>query len=148
MPIGHITNGIHVGTWLALQMRSLFDRNIGSEWSKKGGEAATWEKIGEVDDGELWETHQLLKLKLINFVRWRAVWQAERRSESPVYVEQCRRSLSPDALTIGFARRFATYKRRSLILRDLRTVRGIGQRSATAGSIRVCRKGAPARPPW
>ena len=83
MPIGHITNGIHVHTWLAPQMRSLFDRHIGPEWANKSGEAATWEKIGDVDDGELWETHQLLKLKLINFVRQRAVWQAERRGESP-----------------------------------------------------------------
>jgi glycogen phosphorylase len=119
VPIGHITNGIHVHTWLAPQMRSLFDRHIGPKWANKSGEAKTWENIGSVDDGELWETHQLLKLKLIDFVRRRAVWQAERRGESGDYVERCRRSLSPDALTIGFARRFATYKRANLILRDL-----------------------------
>jgi len=119
VPIGHITNGIHVGTWLAPQMGTLFDRHIGPNWAKKGGESATWENIGGVDDGELWETHQILKLKLISFVRQRAVRQAERRGEPADYIERCRRSLSPDALTIGFARRFATYKRANLILRDL-----------------------------
>jgi len=67
----------------------------------------------------LWETHQLLKLRMIAFVRQRAVRQAERRGESADDIDRCRRSFSPDALTIGFARRFATYKRANLILRDL-----------------------------
>jgi starch phosphorylase len=119
VPIGHITNGIHVNTWLAPQMRALFDRHLGQDWSKKGGEAATWESISRIDDGELWETHQLLKQKLIGFVRQRAVRQGERRGEPAEYLDRCRRALSPDALTIGFARRFATYKRANLILRDL-----------------------------
>jgi starch phosphorylase len=119
VPIGHITNGIHVPTWLAPQMRVLFDRHLGPQWAGKSGESATWEKIGTVDDGEMWETHQLLKLKLISFVRQRAVKQGERRGESAEYLERCKRALSPDSLTIGFARRFATYKRANLILRDL-----------------------------
>jgi starch phosphorylase len=119
VPIGHITNGIHVGTWLAPQMRVLFDRHLGPEWDKRSGAAATWEQIGAIDEGELWEIHQLLKMRMIAFVRQRAVRQAERRSEAPEHIDRCRRALRPDALTIGFARRFATYKRANLILRDL-----------------------------
>jgi starch phosphorylase len=119
VPIGHITNGIHVHTWLAPQMRLLFDRHFGPEWSKRTGEPDVFERIDEVVDGELWEIHQVLKSRLVSFVRQRAVWQAERRGEPKESLDRCRRSLSLDALTIGFARRFATYKRANLIFRDL-----------------------------
>ncbi len=78
-----------------------------------------WEGIENVDDGELWETHLSLKSRLIDFVRRRAVEQAERRGESPQTLQRLERVLSPDALTIGFARRFATYKRANLILADI-----------------------------
>ena len=119
VPIGHITNGVHVHPWLAPQLRHLYDRHLGPEWAQRSGEAQTWERIGDVNDGELWETHQILKSRLISFVRQRAVRQAERRGESKEVLARCRRSLSLDALTIGFARRFATYKRANLIFRDL-----------------------------
>lgn len=119
VPIGHITNGVHVPTWLAPQMRNLYDRHLGPEWSKRNGEPDVWEGIETVDDGELWETHQVLKSRMIRFVRQRAVAQAERRGESKEVVDRFRRVLSPDALTIGFARRFATYKRANLIFREL-----------------------------
>lgn len=118
-PIGHITNGIHVLSWLAPQMQQLFDRNLGPDWRKRTGEPQVWEKVDEIDDGELWETHQALKTRLIDFVRRRAVRQAKRRDEAPEQIEQWQNVLSPDALTIGFARRFATYKRANLIFRDL-----------------------------
>ena len=119
VPIGHITNGVHVPTWLAPQMFRLYERHLGTGWHLHGGEARTWECIENVDDGELWETHLSLKARLLDFVRQRARQQAERRSESPETLQRLERVLSPDALTIGFARRFATYKRANLILADI-----------------------------
>ena len=107
VPIGHITNGIHVPTWLAPQMRQVYAR------------AGTWDQVDRVDDGELWETHQTLKTRLIEFARREAVQSALRRGEPAAFVEQVRQSLSLDALTIGFARRFATYKRAALVLQDV-----------------------------
>jgi starch phosphorylase len=100
-------------------MRQLFDRQLGPQWAVRSGEPEVWERIERVDDGELWETHQVLKSRLVSFVRYRAALQAERRGEPKEVVDRCRRSLSLDALTIGFARRFATYKRSSLVFRDL-----------------------------
>jgi len=119
VPIGHITNGVHVPTWLAPQMSRLYDRHLGAGWRTRGGEADLWEGINSVDDGELWETHLSLKLQMINFVRARAAGQAARRQEPAAEIQRLSRILSPDALTIGFARRFATYKRANLILSDL-----------------------------
>lgn len=122
VPIGHVTNGVHVHTWLAPQMRQMYDRHLDPDWSRRTGEPETWGKVESVDDGELWETHQVLKGRLLSFVRNRAVRQAERRGESTESIERCRKALSLDALTIGFARRFATYKRADLLFRDLELI--------------------------
>lgn len=119
VPIGHITNGVHVPSWLAPQMFRLYDRHLGTDWLQRGSEPSTWTGIENVDDGELWETHLNLKSQLIEFVRRRAVIQAEFRGESLDVLQRLARVLSPDALTIGFARRFATYKRANLILSDI-----------------------------
>jgi len=119
IPIGHITNGVHVPSWLAPQMFRLYDRHLGTDWHQRRSEAKIWLGIENVDDGELWETHLNLKSQLIEFVRRRAVEQAQRRGESPEVLQRLERALSPDALTIGFARRFATYKRANLILTDI-----------------------------
>jgi starch phosphorylase len=119
VPIGHITNGVHVPSWLAPQMSRLYDRHLGAGWQQHGAEARIWEGIENVDDGELWETHLSLKLQLLEFVRNRAMKQAEIRGESAETRIRLGGLLSPDALTIGFARRFATYKRANLILADI-----------------------------
>src|SRR5580692_7335116 len=81
VPIGHITNGVHVPSWLAPQMSRLYDRHLGAGWQQHGAEARIWEGIENVDDGELWETHLSLKLQLLEFVRNRAMKQAELRGE-------------------------------------------------------------------
>jgi starch phosphorylase len=117
--IGHITNGVHVPTWLAPQMFRLYDRHLGTGWHEHSAEAKIWEHIEDVDDGELWETHLALKSRLLEFVRRRATEQAERRNEPKENLRRLGKLLSPDALTVGFARRFATYKRANLILRDI-----------------------------
>jgi len=119
VPIGHITNGVHVKTWLAPQMRQVYDRHLGPDWSQRAGDESLWDRIDDIDDAELWETHQTLKVQLIENARRRAGRQAERRGDPPSFVAQMRRALSYDALTIGFARRFATYKRANLLLEDM-----------------------------
>ena len=119
VPIGHITNGVHVQTWLAPQMHQVYDRHLGPDWPQRSGDAGLWDAIDDVDDGELWETHQTLKARLIDFVRRRAAQQAERRGEPAESSRSCGARSSLDALTIGFARRFATYKRANLILQDI-----------------------------
>src|SRR5712671_6282463 len=119
VPIGHITNGVHVPSWLAPQMFRLYDRHLGTGWHQRSSEAKIWDGIENVDDGELWETHLNLKSRLLEFVRRRAVDQAAHRGEPQSMLQRLERVLSPDALTIGFARRFATYKRANLILTDM-----------------------------
>jgi starch phosphorylase len=119
VPIGHITNGVHVQSWLAREMRQMYDRHLGPGWMDRAGEPSLWDRIDGIDDGELWETHQTLKVQLIEVARRRAARHAERRGEPAEVVAQMRRALSFDALTLGFARRFATYKRANLILKDI-----------------------------
>jgi starch phosphorylase len=119
VPIGHITNGVHVPSWLAPQMFRLYDRHFGTGWQENSADPGIWEGVENVDDAELWETHLHLKSRLLDFVRHRVVEQGQRRGESPEMLQRLGRVLSPDALTIGFARRFATYKRADLILADI-----------------------------
>jgi starch phosphorylase len=119
IPIGHITNGVHVPSWLAQQMLQLYDRNFVAGWIFRMGEAEVWQDIHNVDPGELWETHNALKNLLLAFVRRRVSRQCRRRGESDEAVETARNLLDPNVLTIGFGRRFATYKRASLILSDM-----------------------------
>ncbi|MCY2992467.1 MAG: alpha-glucan family phosphorylase [Planctomycetota bacterium] len=119
IPIGHITNGVHSPSWLAWQMRQLYDRHFPYNWIRGIGEPAAWQNIHLVDPGELWETHNSLKNLLLSFVRRRVSRQCRRRGESDEMVEAARNVLNPSILTIGFARRFATYKRASLIFSDL-----------------------------
>ena len=122
VPIGHVTNGVHVPSWLAPHMGRLYDRHLGLNWHRQSGAAQTWSAIEQVDDGELWETHLSLKAQLLDFVRRRAREQAERRSETAEETQRLDKVLSPDALTIGFARRFATYKRANLVLSDMKAL--------------------------
>jgi starch phosphorylase len=122
VPSGHITNGVHVQTWLAPQMHQVYDRHLGAHWPERSAEPDRWEPIENVDDNELWETHQTLKTRLIGFARRRTAQAAQKRGESPEFVAQLQRALSLDALTIGFARRFATYKRANLILKNFERV--------------------------
>ena len=116
-PIGHVTNGVHVPTWLAPQMHQLYDRYLGPQWREALGVPETWHDTKRIRDAELWETHVTLKTRLLDFVRRRAAAEAELRREDPSICRNCN-ALSPDALTIGFARRFATYKRAGLVFED------------------------------
>jgi starch phosphorylase len=119
VPIGHITNGVHVLSWVAPQMHQLFDHHLGSDWPKHQRFPETWAGIERIDDAELWETNQILKARLIDFVRRRLAVQARRRDEGDAALQRATQALDLEALTIGFARRFATYKRSGLVFKDV-----------------------------
>lgn len=119
VPIGHITNGVHIPSWMSVQMKRLYDRYFEQDWSQRMGQPEVWQGIYDVDPGELWETHNVLKNQLIHFVRRRLANSCRRREEDDATLEKARHALDPTVLTIGFARRFATYKRARLIFQDL-----------------------------
>jgi starch phosphorylase len=118
IPIGHITNGVHVSTWLAAQMRVLYDRFLPPYWELSTGEPETWSGFERAEPGELWETHQSLKNQLIGFTRRRLESQVRRHHASDAEIAAAANVLDPNVLLIGFARRFAQYKRTDLILRE------------------------------
>jgi starch phosphorylase len=115
VPIGHITNGVHVRTWIAPDMYSLLAHHLGPRWLDSISRPDQWLKIERIPDAELWEVHQVLKSRLFAFVRGRL---AERRRRLSLPTPE-REPLLADALTIGFARRFATYKRADILFHDL-----------------------------
>lgn len=122
IPIGHITNGVHIQSWLAWQMQQLYDRHFPAGWQSRMGEPEVWQYIHRVDAGELWETHNALKNLLISFVRRRVSRQSRRRGEADDIIEAARNLLDPNVLTIGFGRRFATYKRANLLVTQVERI--------------------------
>ncbi|GIX05132.1 MAG: alpha-glucan phosphorylase [Planctomycetaceae bacterium] len=122
VPIGHITNGVHVGSWLAPQMRLLYDRVLPVGWEVRTAEPDTWRGFEQITPGELWETHQALKNRLISFARERLIRRGRRLQATDSELAELQNILDPEALTIGFARRFAPYKRADLLLRDIETL--------------------------
>ncbi|HEY63119.1 MAG TPA: glycosyltransferase family 1 protein [Caldilineae bacterium] len=125
VPIGAITNGIHVESWLAPEMAALYDRYLPPDWRDRLEDPETWKAILEIPDEELWMTHVRLKHEMIDFIRDRVRRQRLRHGSSMSQVAAAAELLDPNALTIGFARRFATYKRATLIFWDLDRLRGL-----------------------
>ncbi len=119
VPITHITNGVHTGTWLARQLRALFDRYLGQDWLEKCDDADVWELVSNIPDDQLWAVRRHLKRKLVYFVRERTRQLWLRGGWQPSQVIASGILLNPYVLTIGFARRFAPYKRANLILSDM-----------------------------
>lgn len=118
VPIASITNGVHVPSWIAREMDDLYRSHLGKDWIARHDDPAAWRVVEKVPDHELWEAHRALKLRLMEFLRNRArhSWTDDRTA--PVQAIAAGALLDPEALTIGFARRFATYKRATLIFRD------------------------------
>jgi starch phosphorylase len=125
VPIGHITNGVHVSSWVAPQMRKLYERYLGRQWIEQISNRKVWRGVEQINDEELWETHRVLKGHLVNFVRRREMIQAEQRGEPVAEVKRRCSLLNPDYLTIGFARRFALYKRAGLLIEDEEWLKGL-----------------------
>ncbi len=120
VPIDYITNGVHTGTWLARRIQVMYDRYMGSDWRDNLDNPALWDsKIEDIPDEELWSVRRHLKRKLVGYVGERARDQWIHTGMHPVQVIASGVMLDPYALTIGFARRFATYKRAGLVLSDL-----------------------------
>jgi len=119
VPIGHVTNGVHVPTWIEPKMELLFNRYLGPDWLDEHDNPYIWELVDEIPDKELWDTHMWLKIKLIDAIRERARrrWTEDRLN--PSMMVSGGTLLDPTVLTVGFARRFATYKRADLILNDM-----------------------------
>jgi len=117
VPITSITNGVHTKTWMAPEFSALYQKHLGA-WEEHLTEPEFWRGVIDIPDARLWETHQKLKLRLIEFVRERVRRRRERVGESPEAIRRVNRILDPEILTIGFARRFATYKRGTLLFTD------------------------------
>ena len=125
VPVGHITNGVHARTWLAPAMHELYSRRIGPDWADNLTDPKMWARIEGVLDAELWETHRTLRANLVSFVRREVAAQRRRNGHSEEMVVAAATALDPDALTIGFARRFATYKRANLLFADIERLKRI-----------------------
>lgn len=125
VPITHVTNGVHAPTWIASDLAQLFDRHLGPEWVDRHDDVAFWNRIVDIPDEEFWNVHLLLKRKMLTFVRERARQRWSIDGVDPRQVIAMGTLLDPDALTIGFARRFTGYKRASLIFHDLDRIRKI-----------------------
>jgi len=114
VPITSITNGVHTKTWMAPEFSALYSRYL-HNWEEHLTEADFWRGVIDIPDAQLWETHQKLKFRLVEFVRERVRMRRERVGESPEAIRRVNQILDPEILTIGFARRFATYKRGALL---------------------------------
>ena len=117
-PIGHVTNGVHVPTWVGRPMRELLCRHLGDDWMRRAADPATWDPVDSIPAAELWEARCRQRAELVAFLRERSVADRLARNDTPEYVAAAQRAFSPDVLTIGFARRIATYKRLGLLAQD------------------------------
>ena len=119
VPIFHVTNGIHVPSWVSQDMIDLFDRYIGPRWRNEPSSEDIWSRVMDIPDEEIWRTHERRRERLVTFARRRLQAQLKCRGVSDAEIHISRGILNSKALTIGFARRFATYKRADLIFRDI-----------------------------
>jgi starch phosphorylase len=118
VPIGHVTNGVHVPTWLGEPMRELLDAHLPDGWVDRQDDPSTWDGVREISDGDLWGARGRQRAELVEFIRARSVADRLGRGDLRAYVDAAARGFDPAALTIGFARRVATYKRLDLLIRD------------------------------
>lgn len=118
VPISSITNGIHAPSWISREMGGLYDRYLGPRWREDAGDFALWSRVHHIPDEELWRTHERRRERLVAFARQRLQTQLEARGAPPSEVALAAEVLNSEAVTIGFGRRFATYKRALLLLRD------------------------------
>jgi starch phosphorylase len=118
IPIGHVTNGIHVPTWIASEKSALFDRYLGPDWAEDPDNERVWGQIEKIPYTEIWRYHERCRDHLVAFARKSLADQMRRRGASQTEITSVNDVLTPDAMTIGFARRFATYKRATLFFKN------------------------------
>ena len=143
VPITSVTNGIHTSSWLAPTMRNLFDRTLGADWYEHLDNPATWEPLKSSDDGEFWQARLALKRMLVEFVRERLAQRHTRLGFPPVAWPM----FDDTILTIGFARRFATYKRATLLFKDADRLKAILNNPARPIQMVFAGKAHPADEP-
>ena len=125
VPITSITNGIHTRSWISRDLADLYDRYLGPGWINSPDDQSIWKRIDEVPDTELWRTHERRRERLVNFARKRLHHQLISRGAPSHEVRFATEVLDPEVLTIGFARRFATYKRSTLLFKDIDRLKSI-----------------------
>jgi glycogen phosphorylase len=125
VPITSITNGVHARSCVAKSVQELYDRYLGPEWSEKSIEDPIWQKIDSIPDEELWRNHEHSRSEMVVYVRDRIVSHLKERGATLAEINHAQEALDPGVLTIGFARRFATYKRATLFLRNLDRIKHI-----------------------
>jgi len=125
VPITSITNGVHARSCVAKSVQELYDRYLGPEWSEKSIEDPIWNKIDTIPDDELWRNHEHNRSEMVIYVRDRIVGHLKERGATLSEINHAQEALDPGVLTIGFARRFATYKRATLFLRNLDRIKQI-----------------------
>jgi len=119
VPIGHVTNGVHVPTWMAGEMQTLLDAHLPVDWRTRPDDTSMWDALDGIPDAAIWATRNTLRARLVDHVREASTLHRLRRGEPHDYVDAAARVFDPDVLTIGFARRVATYKRLYLLTHDL-----------------------------
>jgi len=125
IPITSITNGVHTRSWMAPEFSQLYDRYLGVQWDSRPADHSVWKKVDNIPNAELWRTHERRRERLVAFSRRRLKAQMTRRGAPPAEIARAEEVLDPEALTIGFARRFATYKRGTLLFRNLERLTSI-----------------------
>ncbi len=118
IPITSINNGVHPSSWISKDMANLYDRYLSPAWRRKTGDLANWKRVEQIPADELWRSHERRRERLVVIARGRLKKQLERQGALPSEIKKAEEVLDPEALTIGFARRFATYKRATLILHN------------------------------
>lgn len=144
VPVTSITNGVHTRSWISRDLADLYDRYLGPGWINSPDDQTIWHLVDEVPDTEIWRTHERRRERLVNFARRRLHRQLISRSATSSELRLATEVLDPETLTIGFARRFATYKRSTLLLRDPDRLKKILTRPGMPVQLIVAGKAHPA----
>jgi starch phosphorylase len=143
VPITSITNGVHSPTWINGDLAGIYDQYLQPDWRERLEDTKMWEMVHEIPNQEIWEVHRKHKRRMVAFVRERAVASATQRKSSAAELRRLQEVLDPDVFTIGFSRRFATYKRATLIFRDVERLKRILNNPAMPVQIVIAGKAHP-----
>jgi glycogen phosphorylase len=144
VPITHVTNGVHARSWIGKNMQQLFDRHLSSNWQFDPMDHSIWEEVMQIPDDAMWRVHERQREKMIGWAARRLREQLEARGVGSDEIDRSAAALDPEILTIGFARRFATYKRATLLLRDLERLHRILDNAERPVQFLIAGKAHPA----